>query len=296
MPSAPTMKLPLRKSPCTSAASASRARRVLVEPAQPELERRVRLVERVENSALLVELRRAASSTGSGGSALVSTAWMRAAIVPHCAARRRPGRVVLGVAEDAARDRLALDPVHEEARRRARRRARATPARAAPARRPGRPPRAARTRSPRSAALAWPAGSRRSTSRWTSPARVGRVERPGLAGRPAREPAEPVRPRPARRRSARRPGRARRDRERRGPRGDATGRISRRSGPVSAAPAADRAHLHDFSTGPCRLLHARSLSSWCEQDRADGQDAVSGTSSAATVIAGLPARRRAASP
>ena len=48
MPSGPTMKLPLRKSPCTSPVRAGAVGHAVGEPAQAELERGVRLAERVE--------------------------------------------------------------------------------------------------------------------------------------------------------------------------------------------------------------------------------------------------------
>ena len=76
MPSGPTMKLPLRKSPCTSAGRARRGGRVLVEPAQAELERGVRLAERVEQGAVLVDLRRGAVHRAAAGSVAGSTAWI----------------------------------------------------------------------------------------------------------------------------------------------------------------------------------------------------------------------------
>ena len=75
----------------------------------------MRLAERVEHRAVLRRSARRAPRTGSVGQRR-RYRWRgcRAAIVPHCAASVGRAGVVLGVAQDAARDRLALDAVHHE--------------------------------------------------------------------------------------------------------------------------------------------------------------------------------------
>ncbi len=69
MPSGPTMKLPLRKSPCTRRVGASApVRDVVLEPAQSELERRVRLAERRRGSRGTAGSARSPPGPGARGS------------------------------------------------------------------------------------------------------------------------------------------------------------------------------------------------------------------------------------
>ena len=67
MPSGPTMKLPLRKSPCTSAGAAVVGGALSVEPAQAELERGMRLAEHVERASGTASICSAAPSSGELG-------------------------------------------------------------------------------------------------------------------------------------------------------------------------------------------------------------------------------------
>ena len=143
------MRLPLRKSPCTRCGAAAVRRTVVGRAsAAPSSNAGCGSPNVSSARALLVDLRRRRRADRElRAASSVSTAWMRAAISPHCAASRGRAVGVLVVAQDAAGDRLALDAVHHEAaaetvvgfEQRAHRRHR-------DARRP-RPLRAARTRS-----------------------------------------------------------------------------------------------------------------------------------------------------
>ena len=200
MPSGPTTKLPLRKSPCTSAGGrrrAARARRASAARARArDAARRTRRGARAAASICSARAHAPAARAAS----TVSIAWIAGRDRRRTARRSACGRaVVLRVAQDAAGDGLALDPVHDEARRRARRRRRAarrTAGTGTPAARRGQ--RAPRTRSPGRGARRGRPGRGAGRARDGSPARVDRVERPGLPGRPARAPPQPARPRPAR--------------------------------------------------------------------------------------------------
>ena len=131
-----------------------------------------------------------APCTGSAGSAAGSIAWMRAAISPHCAAsygraprsRRRAG---CGAGSSRPRSRSITKPAPSPSSGPSRN---ADPRRATPA--PRRPRPGARTRSSGPTRPVDAPGSRRSTRPWRGAVGGGGVERPRLARRPARQPAQ----------------------------------------------------------------------------------------------------------
>ena len=119
MPSGPTMRLPLRKSPWTTTCSAGGGR-CAVEPAQPELERRARR-RRTTGSRRASSLEHVGMlepghlvDAGSSGCARGSRRTAR----PAAAARRRSA----SSRRIRARERLALDALHDDVRRVERRR------------------------------------------------------------------------------------------------------------------------------------------------------------------------------
>ena len=187
-PSGPTRRLPQRKSPCTVTRRPGRGP-VRGQPARAELERGARLAQRIEQGQGIAE------RVGPGQAVdRPPGRWRgwRPGAPAHCAVSARAGRGPLGVAQDLARDGLALEPLdHQPGRRRGRRprpwRRRAgtgTPARA-------RPPRAGHARS--RTLPGWVPTSPRSTWRMSgrgapSPGDL-EVER---AGHPRGAPGEPA--------------------------------------------------------------------------------------------------------
>ena len=247
------MKLPLRKSPCTSSGRGGGGGRAFAEPPQPELERGMRLAEAVEQRAVLVDLRRPRRAPGARGSVAGSIAWMRAAISPHCAARRGPGVGVRVVAENLPGNRLAVDAVHDEAAAEVVVGRAAARARGARRRRPPRPPSHSRYSVERSDSPTCSPGSRRSTRPARLPSAADEVERPRLPGRAAREPAQVLdRPGAARRRHARASASGSGGRATSGtlatPIADTSQEVPERRRPTSEAAAS--VYLHTFSTGP----------------------------------------------
>ena len=107
-PSGPMIRLPLRKSPCTSRGALASRASVIAQPAEGGLEHRASAAEGSVAPVKFVELLgckpRPQRRETFGG-----TAWMRARIAPHWKARRRAQFGELGIPQNAARKSFAFD-------------------------------------------------------------------------------------------------------------------------------------------------------------------------------------------